>query len=554
MILHGSNRRSLSSRLAGLGAIAAAMAAWVLSGAAHALEFDTGNPDIALRWDNTVRYNLAVRAEGRDPAIANNPTTDESDNKFGGGKIVNNRLDLFSELDFVYQKRMGFRVSAAGWYDDAYSNHNVPTAPGLEARGSYDNNTYSSFTKRYYNGPSGELLDAFVFGNFEVAGRPVRLKLGKHSLFWGDVVFNANHSVAYSQMPNDTRKQLNSPGIEAKETVLPVNQVSGQVQVTDTLAFAGEYFLDWQPNRLPEGGTYYGAADFLFYGPDKFSYSPAAPPARRVAALEPTSKSGNWGVNLKWSPEWLDGTLGVYYRKFDERQPWSAPQLNPAAGFYRLVYPIGTKLVGVGLNKNIAGIAVAAEVSKRINTAFVNNSGVDLATNEGPRGDSYHTFVNGTILGNLGASVPFTAVAELVFSHWSKLRSDPGNQFKAEGFPGCTAANAGFACVTKNYTGISLLFAPKILQVFPSADLSIPIFLGYGLHGNAATLSGGNQDAGNYSIGATVDYLQRYSFGLTYSDFFGRYHTNPATGALTVANGALYKDRGLLGFTFKTSF
>jgi hypothetical protein len=54
--------------------------------------------------------------------------------------------------------------------------------------------------------------------------------------------------------------------------------------------------------------------------------------------------------------------------------------------------------------------------------------------------------------------------------------------------------------VTKNYTGISLLFAPKILQVFPSADLSIPIFLGYGLHGNAATLSGGNQDAGNYSI------------------------------------------------------
>ena len=58
----------------------------------------------------------------------------------------------------------------------------------------------------------------------------------------------------------------------------------------------------------------------------------------------------------------------------------------------------------------------------------------------------------------------------------------------------------------------------------------------------------------NLSIGATVDYLQRYSFGLTYSDFFGRYHTDPATGALTVANGALYKDRGLLGFTFKTSF
>jgi hypothetical protein len=551
---HGSNRRSLPSRLASPSVMAAALAAWAMAGGAQAVEIDTGNPDIALRWDNTLRYNLAVRAEKRDNAIANYPITDESDNKFGGGKVVNNRLDLFSELDFVYDKRMGFRVSAAGWYDAAYHNHTVNTAPGLESRGSYDNNTYSSFTKRYYNGPSGEFLDAFVFGNFEVAGRPVRLKLGKHSLFWGDVVFNANHSVAYSQMPNDTRKQLNSPGIEAKETVLPVNQVSGQVQLTDNLAVAAQYFLDWKPNRLPEGGTYYGAADFLFGGPDKFSYSPLAPAARRVDALEPEHKHGNWGVNVKWSPQWIDGTIGVYYRRFDERQPWSAPQLNPAAGFYRLVYPRGTHLVGLGLNKNIGGIAVAAEVSKRMNTAFVNNTGIDFATNEGPRGDSYHAFVNATMLGNLGPSVAYTAVGELVFSRWSKVRSNPGNQFKAEGFPGCTGEAAGFSCVTKNYAGISLLFAPKILQVLPGADLSLPIFLGYGLHGNAATLSGGNKNAGNYSIGATVDYLQRYSFGLTYSDFFGRYRTNPSTGALTVANGALYKDRGLLGFTFKTSF
>ena len=105
---------------------------------------------------------------------------------------------------------MGFRVSAAGWYDDALQQPQRAD-PRLEAGGSYDNNTYSSFTKRYYNGPPASCLDAFVFGNFEVAGRPVRLKLGKHSLFWGDRRSTRNHSVAYSQMPNDTRKQLNSP-------------------------------------------------------------------------------------------------------------------------------------------------------------------------------------------------------------------------------------------------------------------------------------------------------------------------------------------------------
>ena len=114
-----------------------------------------------------------------------------------------------------------------------------------------------------------------MFGNFDIGPTTLRLKAGKHSIFWGDVAFNANHSVAYSQMPNDSRKSLASPGVEAKETVLPLNQLSGQLQITDTLAVAGQYFLDWKPNRLPEGGTYYGAADFLFYGPDKFSLSPA---------------------------------------------------------------------------------------------------------------------------------------------------------------------------------------------------------------------------------------------------------------------------------------
>src|SRR6185295_16813052 len=98
-----------------------------------------------------------------------------------------------------------------------------------ENRGSYTNNRYSSFTKRYYAGPSGELLDAFVFGNFDLGSSTLRLKAGKHSIFWGDVAFNANHSVAYSQMPGDSRKTLSSPGIEAKESVLPLNQVSAQL-------------------------------------------------------------------------------------------------------------------------------------------------------------------------------------------------------------------------------------------------------------------------------------------------------------------------------------
>jgi hypothetical protein len=48
-----------------------------LTGAAQAIEIDTGNPDLTVRWDNSVRLNLAQRVEARDPKIGNSALSDE---------------------------------------------------------------------------------------------------------------------------------------------------------------------------------------------------------------------------------------------------------------------------------------------------------------------------------------------------------------------------------------------------------------------------------------------------------------------------------------------
>ena len=79
------------------------------AGTAGAFEIDTGNPDLSLRWDNTIRYNLGYRAQSQDPAILGNPNFDDGDRNFSNGSIVTNRIDLLSEFDFVYQRRFGFR-------------------------------------------------------------------------------------------------------------------------------------------------------------------------------------------------------------------------------------------------------------------------------------------------------------------------------------------------------------------------------------------------------------------------------------------------------------
>jgi len=134
---------------------------------------------------------------------------------------------------------------------------------------------------------------------------------------------------------------------------------------------------------------------------------------------------------------------------------------------------------------------------------------------------------------------------------YGKVRSNP-NLFNAEGFAGCSAAGTGFSCATKNYLGMSVLFSPKILQVVPSGDLSIPLFYQVGLKGNAATLSAANKSAGNYSIGLQLDYQSKYTFAINYSDFVGKYKDNGTI--VTVGNGPLYEDRGLLALSFRTSF
>ena len=100
-------------------AIALAIASLLVSGAAHAFDVPTGNSDLAIRWDNTIRYNLGFRTQSQDSNLLASPNFDDGDRNFKNGSIVTNRLDVISEFDFIYKKDYGFRISANGWYDRA---------------------------------------------------------------------------------------------------------------------------------------------------------------------------------------------------------------------------------------------------------------------------------------------------------------------------------------------------------------------------------------------------------------------------------------------------
>jgi hypothetical protein len=549
-----------------LATLAAAIAVTV-PGAVHAFDVPTGNDDLAVRFDNTVRANYGVRVENRDPKIGNSALSDEGDYRFDSGDAVAKRIDLLSELDVIYKKRYGMRVSAAGWYDAAYngSSKSNPNPPLVNIP-SYINNQYSSTTKRFYEGPSGEILDAFVFGGADLGNVPVDAKLGRHSIYWGEsILLGGNlHSVAYAQNPLDLQKGFATPGTEAKELFRPLNQISAKAQVTDTLSLAAQYLLEWEPARYPEGGTYLGPVDFVFNGPDRqFLNLPAAAGgpgfAMRGAASEP-HQSGEYGVSARWSPAWLDGTMGFYYRNFADKLPQVLlTSLAPATRQYNLVYADNIKLYGASITKNILGVSTSAEISYRENTPLFSKV-LGVAPLAGPgdtngaRGDTWHAVLNG--VGTINKTPLFDSaawIAELSASRWVTVRSG-ANLFNAVGFAPCAGLDKWDGCVTKNYAGIGLGFTPTWYQVFPGVDLQAPLTYAIGLSGNAATVFGGNEHLGNYSIGIGADVQQKYRFDLKYIDFLGYYRDNGV--AVTSQNGlnTFLKDRGFVSLTFKTTF
>jgi hypothetical protein len=100
---------------------------------------------------------------------------------------------------------------------------------------------------------------------------------------------------------------------------------------------------------------------------------------------------------------------------------------------------------------------------------------------------------------------------------------------------------------------VSANFQPRWLQVAPGVDLSAPMFVSYGLKGNAnaATMSEGQV---LYQLGLQLDVKQKYVVKLAYTGGHAHQVTDSA-GKLVGGSGTWWQnDRGWLNLSLKTSF
>jgi hypothetical protein len=532
--------------------------------AAQAFQIDTGNPDLSLRWDNTLKYSAAWRL--KDPsdklserAVARNQ--DDGNRNFDKG-LISNRLDILSELDVGYRD-FGARVSAAGWYDTVYQNDNANDDPTRSNQRSVAFDQFTADTRRLHGGDV-ELLDAFVYWNGELAERSLSVRLGRHGLIWGESLFFGANGIAGGMAPVDVVKAVSVPNTQFKEITRPVSQLSTTYQLTDDLSLGAFYQFEWEETRLPGSGSYFSTSDTLGEGNERLIVgapfpaflggNPDSPAAFFHGKDKKARSSGQGGLQLRYSAESVD--YGLYAIQYHDKTP--KIYLRPSAtgpdfgtgkiGEYYWVYPEDIRALGASFTTTVGEFSFAGEASMRWNMPLVSNGqtvtpGMAADNNADPLyavGRTAH--VNLNVLASLGPSFISNEASLVGEIAWNRLLSVTKNP------------NALDPGASDDALGLRLVYTPTYRQVFPGVDLSVPVGISHFPMGKSSVVGGfGAHKGGDFNIGVSATYLDRVTFGLTYTHFYG-----PEDTTLNSANQFNFKqaqkDRDYLAFSVKTTF
>ncbi len=419
-----------------------------ISSQAHAFQFETPD-DWNIRWDNTFKANVVSRVAKQDKdvytiqgASQSNPDdtngwwlADDSDLSVDRSNLglVSTRLDVLSELDVVFRRDFGFRVSGSAWYDPQYEDSDHPEDRIYTwASPSVDPGEYTDEAKDlHYLG--GELLDAFVFANVEIGDTILGVRAGRHTIYWGNSLLSlgAVSGIGGAMATLDFAKALSVPGTEAKELFMPSNKISAVFQPTNNLTLNAYYSLEHQRYRVPETGTYFSPAEGLSDNTEFITLPPGDPGDEFRTGFKgygDEDSDDEFGFNLQyfiepWGLEtsfiylnYVDKNLHGLHAGFDAGQlanvladsdnpaaglaqvllgGWNAscadgsiacpndPVINPNRGTIqygkaRWLFKEDIDLFGISLNKEIAGVSVGADIVFRQDTGLAPSLGAGL--------------------------------------------------------------------------------------------------------------------------------------------------------------------------------
>lgn len=586
----------MTNRVRGLALCTVALCGALPLGTALAFQVRSeDSDDWSLSLDTTLSYGVSYRMEARDAksiAVANggrgsNAATinsDDGDLNFDKHALFSEVIKGVSEMDLRFQDKYGVFVRARSFYDfvieDDELAHRQISAPGQSQ-----------------SGTNTDLLDAFVYGSWEVDERALNARLGRQVINWGESLFYQNGIGATN--PVDINA-LRAPGSELKEAYVPTFMAYGSFELREHLSVEGYWQPGWawEKSKIDPCGTYYSTLDVLGSGCNYLSVSPLQEPlaggkafdspgaaqayvdglpagfvnSLRKSYLPSTfipraddmdaDHASQYGAALRWYvPELNETEFGFYYLRYNMQVPMlgltvgntvTLPVVgtlpNASSASYYAEYLEDRDLYGMSFNTSIGGdgifngLSLAGELSYRPNTPIA------LGLNEylpsallgstqglavGTRLDGYHE--KDMYQASLVALYNFT---DFLGANAALLSSElVGSRVQNLG------SDIDYYSATRSAYGAQANLQLTYSNVFNAINLVPSLGYQYGINGVAPQLTNGLiEDAKSYSLGVDAIYQEAFTVGAKYVGYSG-------AGLLNKRS-----DRDFLSFNVKYSF
>ncbi|HSW06746.1 DUF1302 domain-containing protein [Aquabacterium sp.] len=509
-------------------ALAAVAALAQPAGAAELINTD----DLSLRWDNSIKYTLGARTTKPSSFYTANLNTNDGDAAFPDKRdIVTNRLDLLSEFDLTFKDKAssGLRISAAAWYDHVYRRSHAAIDPLSYNASSVSNTEFTAYARKWA-GANAEFYDAFVHSGVDIGGHNLSFRLGRHTLMWGESLMLPGNGIAAGQAPTDVNKVLTVPGIQTKDFLMPVNQLSASFALTPKWDLAGYYQLEFRPTRLPPSGTFFSPADLIFDGAERLMLAPGFGVPLQ-GTQQPPERKGQYGIAAKYRDQQSGSDYGFYYLRYTDKTPQVILQLNPIPvppfmmpTNYFFVYPQKIDVYGVSTSSHVGDASVAGEVSIRNNTPLTSLASALVAF----------------------PGVPLDAVDNPVYAVGRSLHFQASTIWQLPRLPGFDAASlvgeiggntllkttrnaaARNTETSKTELKMGLSFEPTWYQALADIDLSLPLTLMYNFNAKtpAVASTGGSARGGSLALALKFTYANSIKGALQYTRQLGRDQDN----------------------------
>jgi hypothetical protein len=358
------------------------------TGPAAAVDFEVG--ELRGSVDTTVSAGFSIRVQDRDCRMiwVNNGGCQETQGftNFDDGDLNYDVWDVFAntykatvDVELAWRNYGGF-FRGSIFYDLAtMATDTARTDLAREAL--YTSSAFRSGVV----GMGYQLLDAYVYGNWEVGGRPVEIRAGNQLLNWGESLFFQGVNVTNATDLN----RLRAPGSLVREALLPSPMVRLSAELFRNFSIEAYYQAYWHRVELDPTGSYFSINDltgrgaegfFLDQDPGSSGKSPEElfntsltgeqlaaqgfPTEPVVTVLEPPTgldptfdailgglnsqgvfpstitfldiffpagfpqlgdrdarKQGQWGVALRYFADAIGTEFGAYYIRFHSQQP-----------------------------------------------------------------------------------------------------------------------------------------------------------------------------------------------------------------------------------------